>query len=138
MKEENTKENKRRFTLWIKPSVLELAEENFPKDNCGSVSEFIERAVSFYAGYVTAERNQEYLPSVVISTLKSIIRESDNRLNRNLFKLCVEMSMMMNVLATLKGINGEDMEALRGFCVDEVKRLNGTISFEDAVSCQNS
>lgn len=138
MSEELQKENKRRFTLWVKPSVLALAEENHTKDNCQSVSEFIEKAITFYSGYVTSERNQEYLPSIIISTLKSIIRESDNRQNRNLFKLAVEMSMMMNVLATLKGVSKQDLDALRGYCVEEVKRLNGTITLKDAVEWQNS
>ena len=39
------------------------------EDNCASQSEFIEKAVQFYAGYLSAEENKNYLPNVVTSTL---------------------------------------------------------------------
>lgn len=91
------KEVKRRFQLWIKPSALELAEKYRTESNCSSQSEFIEKAVIFYAGYLSAENNKSYLPNVVTSTLKGIVAESDNRQNRVLFKLAVEMAVMMNL-----------------------------------------
>ena len=51
--EAEKKEIKRRFQLWIRPSTLELADTLYKKDNCDSRSEFIEKAVIFYAGYLT-------------------------------------------------------------------------------------
>ena len=42
------KEIKRRFQLWLKPSVLNMAEELYEGDNCASRSEFIEKAIMFY------------------------------------------------------------------------------------------
>ena len=32
----------------------------------------------------------------------------------------------------------QDLDALRGYCVEEVKRLNGTITLKDAVEWQSS
>ena len=49
------KEVKRRFQLWLKPSVLDMADDLYAKDNCGSRSEFIEKAIQFYAGYLYAQ-----------------------------------------------------------------------------------
>lgn len=98
------KEVKRRFQLWIKPSALELAERYRTESNCSSQSEFIEKAVIFYAGYLSAENNKSYLPNVVTSTLKGIVAESDNRQNRVLFKLAVEMAVMMNLMAANNSI----------------------------------
>ena len=130
------KEVKRRFQLWIKPSTLELADTLYEKDNCDSRSEFIEKAVIFYAGYLSAESNKGYLPNVVISTLKSIVAESDHRQNRMLFKLAVEMAVMMNVLAANCDIDKISLERLRGECIREVKRLNGSFCFDDAMDWQ--
>ena len=130
------KEIKRRFQLWIRPSTLELADTLYEKDNCDSRSEFIEKAILFYAGYLSAEDNKTYLPNIVTSTLKSIVAESDHRQNRMLFKLAVEMAVMMNVVAANNSINPVSLERLRGECVKEVKRLNGSFSFDDAVSWQ--
>ena len=82
------KELKRKFALWIKNSTLDLVEEHYKKDNCISKSEFIEKAVVFYTGYLSANENGKYIPNVVTSTLKSIIDESDTRMSRRMvFKL---------------------------------------------------
>jgi len=132
----NRKEVKRRFQLWIRPSVLELAAKHMEEDNCASQSEFIEKAVMFYAGYLSAKENKSYLPNVVTSTLKGIVAESDSKQGRLLFKLAVEMAVMMNLMAADRGIDKIALERLRGECVKEVKRLNGSFSFEDAIDWQ--
>ncbi len=130
------KEPKRKFALWVKESSLDLVRKLYKDDNCSSQSEFIEKAILFYSGYLSAEKNKSYLPNVVTSTLKSIVAESDNRQNRMLFKLSVEMAMMMNVIAAIQDIDKLSLERLRGECVKEVKRTNGSFSFDDAVDWQ--
>ena len=47
MAKSNRKEPKRKFALWIKDSTLALTKEFYPKDNCSSQSEFIEKAILF-------------------------------------------------------------------------------------------
>ena len=84
------KEVKRRFQLWLKPSVLDMADDLYAKDNCGSRSEFIEKAIQFYAGYLYAQQSQDYFPRVITSTLKGIMADSTNKISRILFKLAVE------------------------------------------------
>lgn len=133
---DNRKETKRKFALWIKESSLDLVKKLHKDNNCSSQSEFIEKAILFYAGYLSAEDNRAYLPNVVTSTLKGIVAESDNRMSRMLFKLSVEMAVMMNVLASMQDIDKLSLERLRGECVKEVKRLNGNFSFSDAVDWQ--
>lgn len=81
------KEPKRKFALWVKESSLDLVRKLYKEDNCSSQSEFIEKAILFYAGYLSTEDNKSYLPNVVTSTLKGIVAESDNRQNRMMFKL---------------------------------------------------
>lgn len=129
-------ENKKKFALWMYPDTLEKIGEIYREDNCESKSEFIEKAVNFYIGYLTSEDKKSYLPSVVTSTLKSIVSESDNRQNRMLFKLAVEIAIMQNLVASSQDIDRLALERLRGECVKEVKRLNGNFSFEDAVYWQ--
>ncbi len=134
--QEKRKEPKRKFALWVKESSLDLVKKLYRDDNCSSQSEFIEKAILFYAGYLSTEDNKSYLPNVVTSTLKGIVAESDNRQNRMMFKLAVEMAMMMNVVASIQDIDKVSLERLRGECVKEVKRLNGSFSFEDAMEWQ--
>ena len=134
--EDGRKEIKRRFQLWVKPSTLELVGRYMEDDNCSSQSEFIEKAVLFYTGYLSAKENKTYLPNIVTSTLKGIVAESDNKQSRLLFKLAVEMAMMMNLLAASQEVDKVSLERLRGECVKEVTRLNGSFSFEDALDWQ--
>lgn len=137
MKEKvSRKEPKRKFALWIRESTLDSVKKIYKEDNCSSQSEFIEKAVLFYVGYLSAENNKSYLPNVVTSTLKGIVAESDNRQNRMLFKFAVEMAVMMNVVASMQDIDKVSLERLRGECAKEVKRLNGSFSFDDAVDWQ--
>lgn len=87
-------ENKKKFALWMYPDTLEKVGKIYQKDNCDSRSEFIEKAVNFYIGYLTSEDKDGYLPSVVTSTLKAIVAESDNRTSRMLFKIAVELAVL--------------------------------------------
>lgn len=113
-----------------------MADDLYEKDNCGSRSEFIEKAIQFYAGYLYGESAGDYLPKILISTLKGILNESDNRISRVLFKLAVEQAITMNVVAATCNISREQLEKLRGTCVSQVKRSNGAYSFEDALDFQ--
>lgn len=129
-------ENKKKFALWVYPDTLEKVEGIYRSDDCESKSEFIEKAIRSYIGYLTSEDKKGYLPSVVTSTLKSIVAESDNRQNRMLFKLAVEIAIMQNLMASLNEIDPLSLERLRGECVQEVKRLSGGFTFEDALTWQ--
>ncbi len=132
----NRKEIKRKFALWARTSTLERTKEWYEKDNCRSQSEFIEKAILFYIGYLSSNENQEYLPEVITSTLKGIVKESENKTSRMLFKLAVELAVTMNVIASDSDIDKLTLEKLRGSCVKEVKSLNGSFSFNDALEWQ--
>lgn len=130
------KENKRKFAWWVKDSTIELVGKLYKDDDCTSRSEFIEKAVIFYSGYLSTENAKGYLPNMVTSTLKAIVDNSDNRQNRMMFKLAVEIAIVQNLIAATQDIDPVSLERLRGECVKEVKRLNGGFSFEDALTWQ--
>ena len=129
-------EIKTRIPVWLYPSTLKVMDRAAETANCKSRSEFLEKAALFYAGYVSGEDACEFLPSALTSALRGIVHDSENRTCRLLFKLAVEMDMMMNVLAAGMEIPEEDLERLRGRCVREVKSTNGTVTLKDAVDYQ--
>ena len=47
--------DKIKFALYLYPETLERVRELYRQDDCISRSEFIEKAVRFYVGYLTAE-----------------------------------------------------------------------------------
>lgn len=134
--ENEKQEVKRRFQLWIKPSTLELADQYYHIDNCVSRSEFIEKAILFYVGYVSSQQSQDYLADVIPSTVKGIVDESSNRMGRLLFKMAVEQAVISNILAAVCEVNQQELKRLRGQCVQEIRKTNGMISFEQALQWQ--
>ena len=129
---------KNKYTIWMYPETWEKVKELYKEAGCPRKSDFIEQAVRFYVGYITAENKANFLPNMFLSNMRSIVRESDNRNNRMLFKLAVEIAMVENILANLSKYDPLSVERLRGQCIEEVKGINGMMQFEDAVDWQES
>lgn len=128
--------DKIKFAAYLYPETLDKIRELYRGNDCSSKSEFIEKAVRFYIGYLTAEDKSNYLPNMFLSNMRAIAYESDNRVSRMLFKLAVEQAMMMNIMAANYDIEPGTLSRLRGSCVEEVKRLGGSFSMKDAVEWQ--
>lgn len=84
------------------------------------------------AGRGTISRS-EFLSSTLTSTIHGTLNDSENRLARMLFKLSVEMSMMMNIIAAKLSLDDINLTRLRGKCVEDVKHSNGAVKLDDAV-----
>ena len=128
--------DKNKFALWIYPETLERVEKLYRGDGCKSRSEFIEKAINFYCGYLTAENYKEYFPEAIVSTVQGSLDGFENRMASLIFKYAVELAMMMQVTAASFQVDEETLSRLRGNCVNDVKRLNGRINFDDAVKYQ--
>ena len=130
------KDLKRKFALWIRPSLLEEVDSLYKNDNCASRSEFMEKALRFYMGYLTSEKNQDYLAQVIPSTVKGIVDESSNRMGRLLFKMAVELAVTENILAAVCEVDQQELERLRNQCIQQIRKTNGMISFDEALRWQ--
>ena len=58
-------------------------------------------------------------------------------MNRNLFKIAVELGKLSHMMAAVNDVDDETLKDLHAMCVNEVRRINGTIDFDDAVRFQN-
>ena len=125
-----------KFALRMSPETQQLVKEMCPRDNCQTQNEFIDKAIRFYAGYVSGQDACAFLPAALTAAMRGTIHDSENRVCRLLFKLAVELDMVMNVLAAGMEIPQSDLERLRGRCVRDVKSTNGSVSLKDAVDYQ--
>lgn len=125
-----------RTGIYISRNLLKQCDENMPKTNAASRSEFISDAVEMYIAWLNSKENSKVLTPALESVIGAKIADTENRLARLLFKLSVETAMMMNVVAASNDVDKDSLERLRGECVKEVKRLNGNFSFKDAVEWQ--
>ena len=125
-----------RFQMRISPETDSKIKKAMEVDNCQSQNEFVEKALRFYCGYVSASNSLEVLPPLLASAIRGSIQDTENRIARLLFKMAVELDMTMNVVAGGFKVSDDKLQQLRARCVQEVKKTGGTISFEDAVKYQ--
>ena len=129
-------EQKVRFQMRISEKTDQAVKAAIPLANCRSQNEFVEKALLHYYAYLQSGEVANILSPMLVSAFRGTVQDSENRTARLLFKLAVEINMMMNVLAAGMEISEEDLRQLRARCVREVKQTNGNISLKDAVKYQ--
>ena len=131
------KESKKQgLSVWLHPDTITRMDSLLSLDNCSSRSEFVDKAVRFYIGYLTSEDVSEYLSQALLAALKGTMDENSNRQRALLFKLCVEVNMLCHTMAAHYRADEIDRRDLRAFAVREVKETNGQISFDHALDVQ--
>lgn len=130
-------EEKVRFQMRISPETDQRIKAAMPLANCQSQNEFVEQALLHYCGCLQAEDSANILAPELTAALRATVRDSEAHTCRLLFKLAVEVDILMHVLASGMEIDPATLGKLRGRCVQEVKTTNGGISFKDAVHYQN-
>ncbi len=126
---------KTRFALWAEKDTLKLVRDNYQQDNCKTQSEFIERAVRFYTGYLHAKEDT-FLPTTLSDILEGTLGVMAHRIGKLLFKQSVELGILSHIIAADTDIDQATLQRLRGRCVDDVKRTNGQIQFKDILQFQ--
>ena len=125
-----------RFQMRISPDTDSKIKKAMEVDNCQSQNEFVEKALRFYCGYVSASNSLEVLPPLLASAIRGSIQDTENRIARLLFKMAVELDMVMNVVAARTNADDETLKRLRARCVQEVKQTGGAVTFDAAVKYQ--
>ena len=126
-------EEKVKFMMRIDPDTDRKIKAAMPNSNCRSQNEFVEKALQFYCSYLATQDTTTFLPPIFLEAMRGTLQCSEDHISRLLFKLTVEMSMMMNVLAIGLEIDANQMDQLRGQCIQAIKKSNGSISFKGTV-----
>lgn len=126
-------EKKERMSNWISPKVIKQCDAGVILTGCKSRSEFVERAISFYSGYISAEIHTDFFAPAISAMMEGTVASSENRMARLLFKIAVEMAKLQQMLASISEMEDETLRQLHISCVNEVKKINGFLKFEDAV-----
>ena len=129
-------QNKVKFPLWVYPETLKDVEIHYKNDNCKSQSEFIEKAIKFYIGYLDEEKNVNYISPMITETVKAQIKGTEQRLARLIFKVAVELGKLSHMTAAMNDVDDETLKSLHAMCVNEVRKINGIIDYENAVEYQ--
>ena len=113
--QENDEKRIERTVVWLDAKLVPRMDGWLAADNCKNRSEFINKALRFYMGYLGTEDNTAYLSQA---------------------KCAVELNMLCHTIAAHFRTDPIHTRELRAYAVDEVKRTNGQVSFENAVRSQ--
>ena len=130
-------EGKVRKGFYIKEDLLEQVDGLLEQADVKSRNEFLNQALKFYIGYLTSEEIENYMLSTISSVMHSTVKDSENRIARAMYKLAVETSKLSHVIAYSHGVDEDALRKLQAKCTDEVKRITGAVTFEDAYRFQN-
>ena len=125
-----------RIGLSLDENLLKRCDAAVPLTDCRSRSEFISNAIDYYVTTLNCTNDTRLLLPALDEALDGRMKDTENRLSRVLFKLGVEVAMMMHVVAATNEIQSPQLSSLRQLCTEEVARLSGRYSFEDAVKFQ--
>ena len=127
--------SKVRKAFYIEEDILEQVDSLLQQADVKSRNEFLNQALKFYIGYLTSAKRENYMLSSISTVMHAT--DSENRMARAMFKLAVETSKLANVIAYSQEIDEESMGKLHVRCMEEVKRINGAVKFEDAYEYQH-
>ena len=127
---------KNRHTVWLTDEAWNLVGGEYKADNCSTQNEYIEKAIRFYTGYRKTDRNERYLTDTISGTLEKRLGALGDRMGKLLFKIAVEESMMMRLLAMDESITSSDLEYLREWAIQAVRKTDGGLSFDDILRAQ--
>lgn len=129
---------KEKMAVYFQPETIKKIEQEYREDNCSSKTEFIEKAVKFYIGYLRQQEEVNYLSPMITETVKSQIKGTEQRLARLIFKVAVELGKLSHMTVAMNDVDDETLKSLHAMCVTEVRKINGIIDYEDAVDYQQN
>ena len=129
--------NKEKYAFWLTPEAKKMVESDVALGNCGSQSEFVEKAVRFYDGYLKAQNASAFLPHAVADVLEGTLGVFANRMAKLLFNLAVEHNITNHLLAADVDMTRDDYNKMRGNSVREINSTRGTISLKDVIREDN-
>lgn len=126
-----------RKAFYMEEELLKQADALLEQADVRSRNEFVNQALKFYIGYLTSEKIENYMLSTIASVMHATVKDSENRMARAMYKLAVETSKLSHVIAYSHGVDEEALKKLQVKCTEEVKRINGAVTFEDAYHYQH-
>lgn len=126
-----------RFPLRMPKEMQDRIVNQYQKDNCSSQNEFMMKAIEFYMSYLESKNTTLYLSQAITQTIQGSLKMTENRMANSLFRLSVELNMMMHLLATTIEVTDEELYKLRGRSIKQVKQTRGQITIDDAIAIQH-
>ena len=106
-----------------------LANEN----GCRSRNAFIRDAIDFYCSWLEKEQSERFLTPALESVISAKIRDSEERISRNLFKIAVDLAILSKIVLDRDGggYDADYLDEMRRDSIREVSQTNGAIRMDE-------
>lgn len=130
----NMKDNNEavRVGVYLNQHLIDRADATAQMQHI-SRSELIRDALEYYIAVLSAKESSKVITPELESVIRSRISLTEDRINRIIFKLGVEVAMMNNILAATHRIDGYMLDNLRQECIYEVASIGGRYNLEDVI-----
>lgn len=98
-----------------------------------SEKHFIRDAVDFYIEFLNAKSSSKFLTPALESVIEAKNRDSEGRINRNLYRMAVELNHLARIIAYTYDIPDEVVKDLRTQAIRDVQETNGTIRADEII-----
>lgn len=128
---------KEQMNVALDPALKAKIRGMYKSDNCSTMTEFVQKAVEFYIGYLESQNSVNFIAPIITDMIKSTVYATEQRLARLLFKEAVETAKLANITAAFHNLDDNTLKSLHIRCVQEVSKINGILTLEDATKFQN-
>lgn len=130
--------NKSKIGIHMKPELISRVDAEYPLHGYSSRSSFVSAATEFYIGYLHSQSDTEFMNKTTLAFIENQVAKLDAKICRQMFRMCVEMSMTAHVTASSLEVDDETLKRLRKRCVKDVKTTIGNIQYDKIYAFQHS
>ena len=105
----------------------EMCQEKAKELGYHNPSEFVRDAIDFYVEWTNRESSEKFLTPALESVVRGVVKDSEDRISRLLFKLSVDVDMLARITYHDHGYSFEEWKNVREDSIRRVSDTNGTL-----------
>ena len=127
--------SKKSYNFYLTPEENEMIDASLVPADASSRSEFVEKAIRYYAASLGADMHKEILSEELIRVIRDNIKNAENHIASALFKMAGEQAVLSLLFADriVGDIDRDELRAYRNDAYNAIRRLHGVFMFEDAL-----
>ncbi|MBR4490497.1 hypothetical protein IKP13_07695 [bacterium] len=127
--------SKKSYNFYLTPEENEMIDASLVPADASSRSEFVEKAIRYYAASLGADMHKEILSEELIRVIRDNIKNAENHIASTLFKMAGEQAVLSLLFADriVGDIDRDELRAYRNDAYNAIRRLHGVFMFEDAL-----
>ena len=127
--------SKKSYNFYLTPEENEMIDASLVPADASSRSEFVEKAIRYYAASLGADMHKEILSEELIRVIRDNIKNAENHIASTLFKMAGEQAVLSLLFADriVGDIDRDELRAYRNDAYNAIRRLHGVFMFDDAL-----